>query len=139
MSIKRERVNEITSRIADPKDTDNPHGGWLSDESARRKKGTPSGLAARFNDLPPGMNIENQHVSDQRRGGMNESTSGSQARGKNAGDYSDYATPEALLRGYNNRPMLATDDPSGTDMFYTEVEVDGKTGFLERSNVLDRY
>jgi hypothetical protein len=30
------------------------------------KKGEPSGLDARFNDLPPGMNIEDQKNSDIR-------------------------------------------------------------------------
>lgn len=30
------------------------------------KKGTPSGESARFNKMPPGMDITNQEVTDQR-------------------------------------------------------------------------
>lgn len=30
------------------------------------KKGTPFGEAAKFNHMPPGMDIENQEVTDQR-------------------------------------------------------------------------
>ena len=37
----------------------------ISNKGYLDKKGTPSGLNAMFNDLPPGMNIEDQKLTDQ--------------------------------------------------------------------------
>ena len=38
----------------------------IKDSGYLTKKGTPSGEEAKFNRLPPGMNIEDQMVSDIR-------------------------------------------------------------------------
>lgn len=38
----------------------------VKDSGYLTKKGTPSGMDAKFNRLPPGMNIEDQEVSDIR-------------------------------------------------------------------------
>jgi len=38
----------------------------IKDQGYLTKKGTPSGLKAEFNFLPPGMDIEDQENSDQR-------------------------------------------------------------------------
>jgi len=38
----------------------------IEDSGYLNKKGTPSGIGAMFNKLPPGMNIENQEVCDIR-------------------------------------------------------------------------
>lgn len=38
----------------------------VKDSGYLTKKGTPSGMEAKFNRLPPGMNIEDQEVCDIR-------------------------------------------------------------------------
>lgn len=38
----------------------------VKDSGYLTKKGTPSGMEAKFNRLPPGMNIEDQEVKDIR-------------------------------------------------------------------------
>lgn len=38
----------------------------VKDQGYLDKKGTPSGMEAKFNHLPPGMNIEDQAVADIR-------------------------------------------------------------------------
>lgn len=105
--------------------------GWASDSSARVKKGTPSGLEARFNRLPPGMDNSAQEVADIRKmpfGG--QLGSGSQV--------TDDVTKESLRKGFSFKPLSSTDGQAHQDAFYDEVTVDGETGFLERNNVLDR-
>lgn len=39
----------------------------ISNSGYITKKGTPSGLDAMFNKLPPGMNIEDQELTDQSK------------------------------------------------------------------------
>jgi hypothetical protein len=38
----------------------------IKDSGYLTKKGTPSGMEAKFNHLPPGMNIEDQQICDIR-------------------------------------------------------------------------
>lgn len=113
-------------------------GGWVSDKSARVKKGVPAGLGAMFNSLPQGMDIDDQEQADIRH--QSESMSG-------ATDVShDDPGPGTIRRGFHRKNMLPTDDlytNEHVDLFYGEVKVeveDGKmeTGFLERGNMLDR-
>jgi hypothetical protein len=125
---------------------DDAHSGWKSDKSARDKKQAPgregrSGgdVASRymnndvfFQGLPPGMDIEDQEITDQHpfktvMGG--------------ASDVSRDWNAEAVKKGFKRLPMRATDDEytkAHQDAFYDEMEVDGDIGFAERNNMLDR-
>jgi len=48
----------------------------VKDSGYLTKKGTPSGMDAKFNCLPPGMNIEDQEVKDIRGQEMKTWTGG---------------------------------------------------------------
>lgn len=126
--------------------------GWVTDSESRAKKnmdareGLPGGdynsrymtNAKGFNSLPPGSDIEDQENSDIRRQGIN--TSGQRAEGAE-GDVTQDINPTSLVRGYNRKKLLSTDDEytrQHNDAFYWEAEVDGDTGFVERNNMLDR-
>lgn len=125
---------------------DDAQGGWVDAKRARAKKDMPGreGLphgdppsrtmnnAANFNSLPPGMDIEDQEVSDIRR--FRESMAGQS-------DVSRDTNQGALDKGYTRRELRPTDDEytkAHQDAFYDEIEVDGNVGFAERNNVLDR-
>lgn len=125
---------------------DNAHSGWLTDKEARAKKGTPgregkSGgdhgsqrmdNATMYQTLPPGMDIEDQEMSDQRRMPMSQGGETDVSADYNAG---------AVTKGYTRKPMRGTDDEysnAHVDAFYDEMTVEGETGFTERNNVLDR-
>lgn len=107
--------------------------GWASDKSARVKKGTPnSGAEVMLTSLPPGMDIDDQEEADIRH--QPECMSGES-------DVSRDYNPEAVHNGFTRREMRGTDDQYSNehvDAFYGEATVDGKTGFLERNNMLDR-
>lgn len=120
--------------------------GWISDKAARAKKGTPGregraggdhasqrmNNAAQFAGLPPGMDIEDQEMSDQR--------SFKNTMGGESDVSADYNT-EAVRKGFSRKSMRATDDEysnAHVDAFYDEITVDGDTAFTERNNVLDR-
>jgi hypothetical protein len=129
--------------------------GWLSDKAARAKKNMPgfegrqgrdgstgknagdrdsrlSDEAAQFNTLPPGMDIEDQEVTDQRR-------FATVMAGES--DVSQDYNPESVRTGARRLKMRATDDEysnAHVDAFYDEIVVDGDTGFTERNNTLDR-
>lgn len=126
---------------------------WVDDKSARVKKGTPgregrSGgdydsksmdNAVNYNSLPPGMDLEDQEMSDQRK--CNYSLSGGFPEGKNAGDVTQDISAMAFKKGFTQHDMRPTDDQytrEHNDAFYDEIKVDGVTGFVERNNVLDR-
>jgi hypothetical protein len=119
-------------------------GGWASDSSARTRKGlqTRAPASGRYesyngdglNDLPPGMNIE-----DQDRADIGEE--------RNAGDLmtGTQATSDvnrtSLKDGFDRKSMRPTDDMytrEHNDAFYDSVEMDGVEGFVERNNYLDR-
>ncbi len=107
---------------------------WVSDKSAR----TPKGLrrdcsdAVFYGSLPPGADLEDQEVSDQR---VMPFSMGGQT------DISQDWNAEAVRNGFSRRIMRPTDDMytrEHNDAFYDEITVDGVTGFLERNNMLDR-
>lgn len=107
--------------------SDDAHSEWVSDKSARVKKGTPEGNAVFFNTLPPGMDIEDQEVSDIRQ--QPTVLSGTS-------DVSMDTSSAVLKSGYTKREMRPTDDMytrEHNDAFYDDVG-----GFCERNNYLDR-
>jgi hypothetical protein len=123
-------------------------GGWVSLKSVRAKKGTPgpqpdrhnvSSAGVLYNSLPPGMDIEDQEMTDQRK--FNESISGSFPRGHNAGDVTQNLTAKSGTTGFKRLECCPTDDMytrEHNDAFYDDPEVDGQHGFVERNNYLDR-
>ena len=139
-----------------PERNDDAQGrGWISDKEARAKKDTPgregrqgrlgtqgqnagdggsrlSDKAVQYNSLPPGMDIEDQEMADQRRFQIVMSGQSDVSR-----DYN----PESIKNGERRLPMRATDDEysnAHVDAFYDEIKVDGDVGFTERNNTLDR-
>jgi hypothetical protein len=124
---------------------DDASSGWVSDQSARVKKGTrkvpgdhnhhgpdPSTNAIMQASLPPGMDIEDQETSDQRQFAT---TMGGES------DVSHDWNAEAVRDGFQRKRMRPTDDEytkAHQDAFYDEITVDGDTGFAERNNMLDR-
>lgn len=123
--------------------------GWKTDKSARVKKmqpgreGLPGGdYESRFMNnametlsLPPGMDIEDQEYTDQRK--FNHSIAGNFPSGHNAGDVTSHElTATSLRKGFSEKPLLQTDDEytrEHNDPFYDDVG-----GFVERNNMLDR-
>lgn len=119
---------------------------WVTDKSARAKKGLPGregrsggdreasymNNAVMFNSTPPGMDIEDQEVTDQREmphvlASQNDVTPDQGAK--------------ALKTGFTRHDCCPTDDQytnEHRDRFYDSVKVDGVEGFCERSNYLDR-
>ena len=125
---------------------DDASSGWLPDRAARVKKNTPGregapggdgasrfmDNAVQYNSLPPGMDIEDQEMTDQREFGM---VMGGET------DVSQDWNAEALRRGFARKRMRPTDDEytkAHQDAFYDEIDVDGDVGFAERNNMLDR-
>jgi hypothetical protein len=105
---------------------------WVSADSVRNTKGMRTRVNAMDQYLPPGSNIEDQHVSDQRPTPF--------SMGGETDVSMDY-NAQSVLMGYSRREMLPTDDMytnEHCDAFYGEMTVDGVTGFLERNNMLDR-
>lgn len=117
---------------------------WKTDSSARSKKGIPgregheggdinsryANNAAFFTSLPPGADIEDQEVTDQRK--MDINLSGSRP----GGDQTQVITPKIFKDGFVKRAMSPTEEEythSHQDTFY-----DDWGGFVERGNVLDR-
>jgi hypothetical protein len=129
--------------------TDDARGGWVSDKSARVKKGTP-GREGRtggdwgskttnngvfYGSLPPGTDISDEEVADIRKQYLS-------AGGLGSGDQATVdVTVESLAVGFSRKKMRPTDDlytNEHQDMFYADITVDGVTGFVERGNTLDR-
>jgi hypothetical protein len=125
---------------------DDASSGWVLDRATRVKKGTPRregrpggdhasqfmNNAVNYGSLPPGMEIEDQEITDQRQFGI--------AMGGET-DVSKDWNSEAVKTGYTRKTMRATDDEyskAHEDAFYDEVAVDGDVGFAERNNMLDR-
>lgn len=123
--------------------------GWIPDMDARAKKGLrgreghvggdgPSRFmnnAEMFNTLPPGMDIEDQEISDIRKMGIN--VAGNQPTPLAQGDLTNNELhPMALRKGFDRKALLSTDDAytrEHNDAFYDDVG-----GFCERNNYLDR-
>lgn len=125
---------------------DNSRSGWVSDKAARAKKNTPGregrpggdpasrtmNNAVFYNGLPPGMDLEDQELTDQRKFGMVMSSETDVTP-----DYSQ----KAMKTGFTAHKCCPTDDQytnEHTDAFYDSVKVDGVEGFVERNNMLDR-
>lgn len=117
---------------------------WVSDKSARAKKGAPGREmtgsnpgqnAYLYNSLPPGMNIVDQEFADIRQQSMNGNNMGT-------GDQVTVdVTAQSIREGYDRKRLLGTDDMytrEHNDAFYDVVEVEGVEGFVERNNMLDR-
>ena len=105
---------------------------WAKDSSARTKKGTPCGVAAMFDRLPPGMEIERQKAADLPAVPF---------YGKEQSQVTQDVTTQSLRQGFDRKPMTGTDDQytrEHNDAFYDDIVVDGQHGFLERNNMLDR-
>lgn len=131
-------------QVDNPQNTnDDAHSGWVSDRSARTRKGlqtrAPNGnfesfSADQYNRLPPGMGIEDQEIADIHSQPMGGSLgSGTQV--------TDDVTTTSLRQGFDRKPLRPTDDMytrEHNDAFYDSVEVDGVEGFVERNNMLDR-
>jgi hypothetical protein len=90
-------------------------------------------IGPKFNQLPPGMELDNQLRSRIHQ--MPMSVAGQT-------DVSHDTNAEAFDCGYTRRAMLGADDVytgEHIDHFYGDaVDEDGKTGFVERNNMLDR-
>jgi hypothetical protein len=110
---------------------DQPDGAneWVSQKKVRVDKDTPGGNNVFFNTLPPGADIEDAEIADIRKQRPVFVGSNNVDRGLDAA---------ALKRGYSTRPLAATDNNEHQSNFYDEITVDGETGFVERSNVMDR-
>ncbi len=103
-------------------------GGWVSDKSARDKKGSRPDDGC----MPPGMNMDDQKDADIRQQNF---VMGGES------DVSADWNAEAVRNGFSRKTMSPTDDMytrEHNDAFYDEMTVDGVTGFLERNNYLDR-
>jgi len=138
------RIVQEKFQVDNPENTnDDAHGGWVSDKSARTRKGlqtrAPNGnwepfKTDRYNRLPPGMDIERQEVADIKR----EPFGGSLGSGTQV---TDDVTAKSLKEGFDRKPLRPTDDMytrEHNDAFYDSIEVDGVEGFVERNNMLDR-
>lgn len=90
-------------------------------------------VTTKTNYMPPGMEIDNQHRV--RIENMPLSMAG-------ATDISADANAEAFAEGFSRKEMSGTDDQytgEHMDHFYGEVvDENGKAGFVERNNYLDR-
>ena len=87
------------------------------------------------NRMPPGMFVDNQPQADIRR------MSNAHSNLAGSSDESNSVNAAMLHKGYQRQNMLGTDDlynNEHTEEFYGEATVEGKTGFLERNNYLDR-
>lgn len=125
------------------------HQGWVTDTEGRTKKGMhgregrPGGdydsryvnNAVFLASLPPGMDIEDQEISDIRKMGIN--IAGNFPDKYAQGDVSNHELhPVSLRKGFDRKQLLQTDDVytrEHNDAFYDDVG-----GFCERNNYLDR-
>jgi len=123
--------------------------GWTDDQSMRAKKGLPgregapggdgnsrwSMNAVMLNSLPPGMDIEDQEISDVRQ--MSINTVGNMGDALAQGDLTNMeVNAYSLRKGFDKKELLQTDDAytrEHNDAFYDDVG-----GFVERNNYLDR-
>lgn len=113
---------------------------WASFDSVRTTKGegpynnsmSAQQTDGKFNEIPPGMDITNQHADIHDMpyflDGNNDAT-------KNDKDY--------LRKGYTRAKMTGTDDQytgEHIDLFYGIAygDTEQEQGFLERNNYLDR-
>lgn len=119
---------------------------WINPREARVKKNTPGRTgrsggdyesrymdnAMFLNSLPPGTDVEDQELTDQRK---------MRIIGSGTDDVTTRMDAGAFRRGFVDVDLEPTDDQytrEHNDMFYEDITVDGKTGFVERGNYLDR-
>jgi len=117
---------------------------WTSDKSARRSKAqyktrSVAGLYETYgsglNDLPPGMNIEDQNLADIPDEPMASGNLG------NGTQVTTDVTAQSLRQGFDRKSLRPTDDMytrEHHDAFYDSIVVDGVEGYVERNNMLDR-
>ena len=112
-------------QVTVPNKSDSGEGGWADFKTARRTTGTDTVC---LNDMPPGMDISDQHSTEQHQ--MPLSLAGrTDVSAKHAG-------PKALDEGYITEPLKGCDDQytgEHVDHFYGDAG-----GFVERNNYLDR-
>ena len=140
------RIVQEKFQVRPPQNHNDEEPGWTNDKSARAKKNTPGREGAAggdaesrfvdnavfYNGLPPGMDVEDQELTDQRR--LDIVMGG-------ATDISKDYNPGAVEKGFTRKKMLGTDDEYSnehTDIFYGEAKVGDDIGFVERGNLLDR-
>jgi hypothetical protein len=134
------RIVQEKYQVDEANPADKDPGPWKSDKSARTRRNlqgrTIKGLYKThgydLNKLPPGMNIQDQEVSEINE--MRTVTAGTD-------DVTDNPSGNDFRKGFVSLPMRPTDDMytrEHNDAFYDEVTVDGQTGYLERNNMLDR-
>jgi hypothetical protein len=99
----------------------------------RNNESAAADATAKFNMLPPGMDIDNQRrkrIDRMPLVMMGES------------DVSKDTNPESFQNGFTRRNMEGTDDQytgEHMDLFYGEAKDElGHVGFVERNNYLDR-
>ena len=101
--------------------------GWVSADSARDSQSDVPSFLARFNKMPPGMEIDNQCSAEINNMPLVMS-------GQN--DVSKDVNDTAFKEGFKVREMNGTDDQytgEHVDLFYGDAG-----GFVERNNYLDR-
>jgi hypothetical protein len=111
---------------------------WVDRESARRtyepgqrhqnNANAEEVADGKFNEMPVNMDNKNQNPLLRQIAGCT--------------DFSYDTTPESFTEGYRRHPMKGSDDQEfmeHMDHFYgTAVDEQGKEGFVERNNYLDR-
>lgn len=108
---------------------------WASFQSARDVNNEPDWSCdcaddadpRKFNFMPPGMDIGNQHNTEQRQQPFSMS---------GMSDVSKDTNPQSFALGFTKRKMRGTDDAytgEHVDHFYGDAG-----GFVERNNYLDR-
>lgn len=118
------------NQVTEPMNRSDESSGWVSDKSARVKKGLND--SAQLNRLPPGSDIEAQAVTDQRAMPLSMGGETDVSQDYNGG---------AVNKGFTRKPMRCTDEMYTREhnpVFYDTISVDGHEGFVERGNVLDR-
>ena len=129
-------------QIITPPTHEDSEGGWKTFDSAREVIGYPGHQnnqkvddypATKFNFTPPGMGLDNQL-------GLNTPQMKLVMSGES--DVSKDTNPQAFKNGFTRKEMRGDEDNytgEHMDHFYgCAVDEDGKEGFAERNNYLDR-
>ncbi|HEV7611421.1 MAG TPA: hypothetical protein VGO37_06070 [Steroidobacteraceae bacterium] len=143
MSIEQEK-NEVRLRFNDNEEVHT----WASARSARTQKGAPGregrhggdwesktmNNAVCYNSLPPGSDNTDQEMADIRK----QEIAGPMGNGS---QFTVDLSPQSVRDGFSRKHMSATDEYQSGERrsrFYDEASVDGKVGYLEKNNLLDR-
>jgi hypothetical protein len=143
MSIEQEK-SEVRLNFNDNEEVHT----WASSRSARTKKGTPGREGRRggdweskamdnnvfYNSLPPGSDNTDQEMADIRK----QDITGPMGNGS---QFTNDLTLESVRKGFSRKHMSATAEYQSGERrsrFYDEASVDGKIGYLEKQNLLDR-